>query len=120
MTPILPFINDTKENIEGLLGYCMEAEVKGILIFGIGMTLRYGNREYYYKKLDEHFPGLKREYMKKFGSAYGIKSPYNTQLTKLVKGFCKENSMLYGEKEIFEYCLKLPEQDKQLTLWNEE
>ena len=120
MTPILPFINDTKENIEGLLGYCMEAEVKGILIFGIGMTLRYGNREYYYKKLDEHFPGLKREYMKKFGSAYGIKSPYNTQLTKLVKGFCKENSMLYGEKEIFEYCLKFPEQDKQITLWSEE
>lgn len=117
MTPILPFINDTKENIEGILGYCKEAEVRGILTFGIGMTLRYGNREYYYKKLDEHFPGLKREYMHKYGSSYGIKSPDNQKLTRLVKTFCQKNEMLYGEKEIFEYCLSFPAAYEQLSLW---
>lgn len=115
MTPILPFINDTKENIDGLLGYCKEAKVKGILTFGIGMTLRYGNREYYYKKLDAIFPGLKREYMRKYGYAYGIKSPHNTALTKKVKDFCKENAMLYGEKEIFSYCSEFPSQYEQLS-----
>lgn len=113
MTPILPFINDTKENIEGILSYCKEAEVRGILTFGIGMTLRYGNREYYFKKLDEYFPELKREYMQKYGYSYGIKSPNNLQLTRFIKAFCKNNNMMYGEKEIFEYCLSFPTEDNQ-------
>ncbi len=65
----MPFINDTAENIQGILSYCKEANVKGILTFGMGMTLRFKNREYYYKKLDEHFPNLKRESMKKYGSS---------------------------------------------------
>lgn len=117
MTPLLPFINDTKENVEGILEYCKEAGVRGILTFGIGMTLRYGNREYYYQKLDEHFPGLKREYMKKYGYAYGIKSPNSAQLTRLVKAFCECNHMMTSAKEIFEYCLSYPNEDTQLSLW---
>lgn len=56
MTPILPFINDTKENMEGLLDYCIRAKVYGILQFGVGVTLRDGDREYFYRKLEEHFP----------------------------------------------------------------
>lgn len=119
MTPILPFINDTKENIEGILSYCKEAGVRGILTFGIGMTLRYGNREYYYKKLDELFPEMKREYMRKYGSSYGIKSPQNAGLTKIIKDFCKHNNIMYGEKEVFEYCLDFPSDDNQLTLFGQ-
>lgn len=103
LTPILPFINDTKENILGILEYCKEAKVKGIVTFGIGMTLRYGSREYYYKKLDEHFPGLKKEYMLIYKSSYGVKSPNNQKLSQIVRKFCKENNMLYGQKEVFEY-----------------
>lgn len=103
LTPILPFINDTEENIMGILNYCKEAHVKGIITFGIGMTLRYGSREYYYKKLDEHFPGLKKEYMKKYGVSYGVKSPNNQKLTRIIRKFCKEQNMLYGEKEVFAY-----------------
>lgn len=49
--PILPFINDTEENIIGILNYCMEAKVYGIICFGMGMTLREGSREYFYKQL---------------------------------------------------------------------
>ena len=67
ISPILPFINDTEQNILGTLEYCRDAGVKGIVTFGVGMTLRNGNREYYYKKLDEHFPNMKKEYMKSFG-----------------------------------------------------
>ena len=58
LSPILPFINDTKENIEGILQYCIDAKVYGILCFGMGLTLRSGNREYFYAQLDRHFPGL--------------------------------------------------------------
>ncbi len=118
MTPILPFINDTEENIRGLLTYRKEANVKGIITFGMGMTLRYGNREYYYKKLEEHFPNLKREYMKKYGSSYGLGSPNSTKLTKIVRNFCKENSMLYGQKEVFSYVWDFPEENTQITLFD--
>ena len=56
LSPILPYINDTRENIEGLLESCIEAGVKGILCFNMGLTLREGSREYFYTQLDMHFP----------------------------------------------------------------
>ena len=59
LCPILPFINDTEENLVGILNYCAEAKVYGIVNFGMGMTLREGNREYFYRRLDRLFPGLK-------------------------------------------------------------
>ena len=117
MTPILPFINDTEENIRGLLGYCKEADVKGILTFGIGMTLRSGNREYFYKKLDEHFPDLKRQYMRSFGSSYVIKSPNGNALGKLIKDFCKENNVISTEA-VFNYLNTLDEIENQLSLFD--
>lgn len=116
LTPILPFINDTEENILGLLHYCKEANVTGLLTFGIGLTLRYGNREYYYHKLDKHFPDLKKQYMKEFGYSYGIKSPNNQKLTRIIKKFCKENNMIYGEKDVFNFCTEFPVQNEQYTL----
>lgn len=117
MTPILPFINDTVENICGLLDYCKAAEVKGILTFGIGMTLRSGNREYFFKKLDEHFPEISRQYMRTFGSSYGIHSPNGKVLGKLVKDFCKENHVLYGTEAVFSYLNTLEEKETQLSLF---
>lgn len=51
MTPILPFINDTEENIRSLLNECRRAKVYGIITFGIGVTLRDGDRQYFYQKL---------------------------------------------------------------------
>lgn len=59
LAPILPFINDTEANLRGILDYCIEAGVYGIICFGMGLTLRDGNREYFYQQLDRHFPGLK-------------------------------------------------------------
>ena len=63
LTPILPFINDTEDNISGILDMCMEAKVYGIICFGMGLTLREGNREYFYEQLDSLFPGLKEKYI---------------------------------------------------------
>ena len=56
LTPILPFINDTKENIEAILNECVRIGVKGVICFDMGLTLREGDREYYYAVLDKHFP----------------------------------------------------------------
>ncbi len=117
LTPILPFINDTPENISGILDYCKMAGVRGIVSFGVGMTLRFGNREYYYKKLDEHFVGLKREYMRKYGSAYGLKSPESRALSHMIKSFCKENNILL-DKEAFGFVWEFPNADGQTTLFD--
>jgi DNA repair photolyase len=117
MTPILPFINDTEENITGLLDYCIEADVYGILNFGIGMTLRDGDRQYYYQKLDEHFPGLKRKYMKHFGYAYEIPSPNAQRLMALFQTTCRQNDIKYDTNTLFTYMHTLDAKEEQLKLF---
>ena len=81
------------------------------------MTLSSGNREYFYKKLDGHFPTMKRKYMRSFGSSYGIKSPNSKVLGKMVKDFCKENNVINSTNEVFEYLNTLPEKETQLSLF---
>ena len=89
LSPILPFINDTKSNILRIVNLCHEANVKGIICFGMGLTLREGNREYYYKKLDEHFPSLKDQYIKTYGNSYVISSPHERALMCLFHEKCE-------------------------------
>ena len=103
LDPILPFINDTKENLEGIMSYCNEAKVYGVLCFGFGLTLREGNREYFYQKLDEHFPGLKEEYIKRYGNAYEVNSPHNRELMQNFKALCKAYHIKSDMREIFRY-----------------
>lgn len=103
LDPILPFINDTKENMDGLLDYCIKAEVKGIICFGIGMTLRNGNREYFYQKLDQHFPGLKQKYQKTYGYAYELESPNARVLFRRLQDVCKGHNILCNPDEVFAY-----------------
>ncbi|MDD6811102.1 MAG: radical SAM protein [Lachnospiraceae bacterium] len=109
MTPILPFINDTRENIEGILDYCIQAKVYGILTFGMGLTLRQGNREYYYKALDKHFPGLHEKYHKKYGYDYELPSENSQELMQLLYKTCRDNGMVCKPQEIFEYLHAFPE-----------
>ena len=120
MSPILPFINDTKENLDGLLDYCIRADVKGIICFGIGMTLRNGNREYFYQKLDEHFPGLKQKYQKTYGYAYELGSTNGRALYRRLQDTCKAHNILCVPDEVFAYINEFP-QDKgyeQLRLFD--
>lgn len=103
MTPILPFINDTQENIRGILDYCIHAGTRGILTFGIGVTLRDGDRQYFYRKLDEHFPGMKQKYIQTYGNAYEIPSPVQADLMRLVRKTCAQYGIENDTKRIFEY-----------------
>lgn len=103
LTPILPYINDTEENIKGLLDYCIEANVYGVMYFGAGMTLRDGNRQYYYSQLDKLFPGLKERYIKEFNDVYEVCSPDIDKLNKLVYNTCEENGIIYDKDELFRY-----------------
>ena len=118
LTPILPFINDTEENIRGILGYCVEAGVKGIICFDMGVTLRDGNREYFYKALDKHFPGMKNKYIRTYGNAYDIPSPNNKKLLEIFKEVCEKNGMMYQIKECFQYLHEFPEKYEQMSLFD--
>lgn len=109
MTPILPFINDTEENIRGLLDYCIDAHVKGIILWNMGVTLREGDREYFYGALDKHFPGVKQKYRQIYGDSYEVVSAKNKVLMKLFTDTCKEHGIMYRPEEIFEYMRTYPE-----------
>jgi hypothetical protein len=85
------------------LDYCVEAGVYGILCWGIGLTLREGNREYFYTKLDEHFPGLKKVYQKKYGLSYVITSDNNEPLMNIFYATCEKHNIVYGNDRLFEY-----------------
>ena len=103
LCPLLPFINDTEENLRGILDYCVEAGVRGILCFGMGMTLREGNREYFYEKLDKHFPGTKEKYEKKYGNNYAVKSDNDRRLMAIFQETCKKHNILYDTGKVFEF-----------------
>jgi DNA repair photolyase len=103
LSPILPFINDTKENLVGILNYCIEAKVYGIICFEMGLTLREGDREYYYKNLDKKFPGLKEKYQKKYGNNYIITSDNNKGLMEIFNRTCDENNIVHDVDELFKY-----------------
>ncbi|MGN1405538.1 MAG: SPL family radical SAM protein [Erysipelotrichaceae bacterium] len=103
MTPILPFINDTEDNIMNILKACKDAGVYGVMTFGIGLTLREGDREYYYDKLDKYFPGLKYKYIKRYGNSYELPVPDEYRLNNLLIKYCQENNMEYRPDKLFEY-----------------
>lgn len=119
MTPILPFINDTKENVEGILDYCVKAQVYGILCFGMGLTLRQGNREYFYGALDKYFPGLREKYHRKYGYAYEIASDNYTELMKVFYEKCSKHNIVSNAEEIFAFLHHFPEnaEYEQLSLF---
>lgn len=119
LCPVLPFINDTEENIRTILGMCVEAGVRGVLCFGMGLTLREGNREYFYRQLDIHFPRLKERYIREYGNNYMVDSPRSTELMRLFHRICEENGILHSNDQIFEYLRKFEEKNaaEQLCLW---
>ena len=117
LSPFLPFLTDTEENLRQLLDFCFSAGVKGIVCFGIGLTLRQGNREYFYSQLDRHFPGLSDEYRKTYGDAYVVSSPRHDELMRLFHLECEKRGVLHDPEECFRFIAELPEKETQLSLF---
>jgi DNA repair photolyase len=117
LTPILPFINDTGENIGALLRECADAGVSGIITFGMGVTLREGDREYFYAALNRHFPGLKERYIRTYGTAYEVTSPHNNRLMRLLCDFCEERGIMHTPQDCFTFLNTLPEKHEQMTMF---
>ena len=119
LCPILPYINDTKENVQGILDYCVDAGVKGILCFQFGLTLREGDREYFYQALDRHFPGLKEKYVRRFGRSYECPSDHQQELMELFIKTCKQHGILYHPDDVFQYLHEFPDKSEgeQLSMF---
>ena len=118
LTPILPFINDSVENLRGILDYCVQAGVRGIITWGFGTTMRDGSRDYFYKKLDEFFPEMKQKYIKTFGSNYVCDSPNNSRLWSIYKDVCSRNGIIYKTNDVFKDMYRLEQKRTQMTLFD--
>jgi DNA repair photolyase len=118
LTPILPFINDTEENVAAILKECVRVGVRGIVDFGMGLTLRDGDREYYYAALDRHFPGMKARYIRRYANAYELPSPNAMALSALFHRVCEQNGILSNPADCFRFMYELPERHRQLSLFD--
>ena len=117
LCPILPFINDTEENIRGILDVCIEAGVKGIICFGMGVTLREGDREYFYAQLDRKFAGMKERYIRTYGNRYDVPSPNAHPLMELFHDTCERYGIMHDNHQIFQYLHTFEEKEQQLSLF---
>ncbi len=117
LTPILPYLNDTEENIASILNECARVGVKGVIDFGMGLTLREGDREYYYAALDRHFPGMKERYITRYGNAYELPSPNAKKLKAVFRQICREHGILSTPDECFRFINELPEKYPQMSMF---
>lgn len=113
--PLLPYINDTRDNVLGIVDYAAHAGSVGIISFGMGLTLRDGDRQYYYAALDRHFPGLRRRYEQRFGDSYEIASPDEHELWRVFTEACEKAGLEYRSEKLFAYLHEFPD-PQQLTL----
>ena len=88
MMPILPFIEDTRENITCIITRAHECGARYIMP-ALGMTLRKRQREYYYARLDELFPGLRARYERAYGDRYEATVERARELDALVHELCE-------------------------------
>ena len=114
LSPILPFINGTEENIRGILEYCAAAGVYGVICFGMGVTMREGNREYFYRQLDRSFPGMKERYRKMYGDRYILNSPDHGKLMRLFHGECERYGIVHDNDAIFAYLNAFEEKERYI------
>ena len=117
LCPLVPFLNDTEENVRSIVKFCADAGVKGIINFGMGLTLRDGNREYFYSKLDIHFPGLKEQYIRTYGNAYELPSPNAVKLEQAFREECDRFGIWHENNRIFTYLNTLEEKTEQMSLF---
>lgn len=118
LCPILPFLNDTEENLRGLLGYCFDAGAEVIVNFGMGVTLRDGDRQYFYRQLDRLFPGVKQRYIRTFGDRYECPSPNAGRLTEIFQAECRAHGVICEPEAAMAWLMEFEDRQEQLTLFH--
>ncbi|PKM64278.1 MAG: radical SAM protein [Firmicutes bacterium HGW-Firmicutes-20] len=99
MMPILPFINDTEENVSSIISKASQCGVRYIYP-AFGVTLRQNQRDYYFEQLDKKFPGIKQKTMQAFNDRYVCTSPNAHRLSRVFEQLCKESNIITNMKQI--------------------
>lgn len=113
LTPIIPFITDSEENIRNVIKQSAENGAKFVFSMG-GVTLRENQRVYFYEQLDKLFPGMKKQYIKTYGNKYFC-CPLNKNLRKVFKEECKKYGLLYKMSDIVSAYKSKEQQGEQLS-----
>lgn len=101
LMPVLPFLEDNEENIIGIVEKAHQCGARFIYP-AFGVTLRQNQREWYYQKLEELFPGqgLAAKYQKRYGEQYECRSPRAKELWNVFTAACQRYGLLYRMPEI--------------------
>lgn len=118
LSPLLPFLCDTEQNVNALLDYCFDAGVVGIVFFGVGTTMRDGSREPFYQALDRHFPLLRQRYEQTYGNSYECVSPNNAKLCQLLTERCAKQGVTCNANQVFEYLRHFPDKYRQTSIFD--
>jgi DNA repair photolyase len=116
LCPLLPFINDSWNNIARIIEYCCDTGVYGIVTFGLGLTLREGDREYFYKNIDAYFPGLQDRYSKIYGMDYILPIPEHETRYHQFQALCDKNHLIHDTQKLFTYLSDLDAKDESPQL----
>lgn len=103
VSPILPYLNDSVENMKGILSYCVEAGVYGILTDKMCPVLREGNKERFMEQLYKNFPQVYDRYEEELAGEKVLKSGNYAELTKLIQTTCEANGIQYDKEELLRY-----------------
>jgi DNA repair photolyase len=87
LNPLLPHITDTEDNIRRIVQMTADAGGRFVVCF-FGMTLRTGNREYYFSALERDFPGVREKYLRHYGNAYELAVPDADRLSNTFREEC--------------------------------
>lgn len=93
LMPVLPFIEDSEENVRAIVEAAHACGVTAI-VASFGMTLRDRGRDYYYRELDLHFPGLRKRYEATFGERCACPSPNAARLDRLFRDLCQRKGIV--------------------------
>lgn len=102
MMPILPFINDNERNLRGIVRRAKDAGA-GFVSPSFGLTLRENQRDFYYDKLKERWPGLDERYRRTYGEKYSCDSPKAKSLYYAFCDECVKQGMLYRMEDIISF-----------------
>jgi len=102
IVPLLPYIADNAENLVAILAKAKDAGAKFVYTY-MGMTLRQGNRGYFYKNLDEHFPGIKEKYIKRYDFRYRCLSPNGKKLWDVFTAECQRLNLIFDMRTIIRH-----------------
>ncbi|MDE6132954.1 MAG: radical SAM protein [Oscillospiraceae bacterium] len=117
MNPLLPFIEDTEENVLAIVRMAKECGARSVYPM-FGLTMRSGQREYFYRKLEENFPGsgLAERYAKTYGERYVCNSPHIKRLWRVFTEECQKLGLVYEMRDIIA-SYKLGYGDSQLSFF---